>query len=190
MAARDIMPFVSQQGGHTRMLAFQMGAGTTATGEDSAWREGNILLVDAAVGDINPHIDGTLDPSTGLVYIAAGSSEGLISNAVGPRNVTNPTAAQISDIMVPVWAFDVGVEFVTSNVYTASDTELDLDSGFLIGSTADLWVDDAVTTVDGHNHGLNTAGTGFIITRKLDSQGRDSLVSGAATTRVCFMRNW
>ena len=50
MAARDIMPGVSEHDGHARMLHFQMGAGTTATGATTAWRPGNPLIVDAGNG--------------------------------------------------------------------------------------------------------------------------------------------
>lgn len=198
MARFDIRPYRSAHGSHTRTLTFQMGAGSTATGEDTAWLEGYIMEVDPAVGDINPATNGNVDPKDfatggtgggahGGVYIAAGSSQGLMSRQVGPSNVSGITAGQISDILVPVWEFLPDVEFITANVFSNSDTLVDLDTGFQIGDGCDLWVDDSTATMAGHNHGLdiNTTNT-FVITGKLDSLGQSSLVSGNTTTHVLF----
>lgn len=180
------MPAVSQHGGHARVLHYQMGAGTTATGATTAWRVGNVLAVDAAANDINLHANGTLAPDIGAAFIAAVSSEDLQNLAVGPGNVASITAGQIARIMVPVYPFDPGTEFLFVRAYNNNDTELDLDTGFQIGDTGDLWADDATTTsIDTVDFGLDINGDGLTVTRKLDADGRDSLVTGNAT--VAFL---
>lgn len=182
MARFDIMPYRAELGGHVRVQSFQVGGGVTNDTEDTSWRTGNIVRVDAAVGDINPHVDGTADPSDGTYYIAAADSEAVISINGGTSGATTH-AFECS-----VYDLNDGTEFTTANVYNASDTELDLDTGFQVGDTADLWVDDATATVDGHNHGLNVAGDWFTITRKLDADGKNSDISGATTTAIVFKR--
>ena len=182
MARHDIMPYLSEHGGHRRTVSFQVGGGTTDTGEDTSWRAGNVVRVDAAVGDVNPHVDGAADPADGTYYIAAADSQGLISLNGG----TSGGATHLFE--VPCYDLADGQEFVTANVYNNSDTELDLDTGFQVGDTADLWVDDATATLDGHNHGIDINGDFFTITRKLDALGRNSDISGDTTTRITFRR--
>lgn len=182
MARFDIMPIRSARGSARNVLAFQMGGGVTDSDENTSWRAGNIVRVDAAVGDLNPHTDGAADPADGTYYIAAADSADIIAINGGTSGADpHPFEAEVFDLTD-------GTEFVTANVYSGNDTELDLDSGFQVGDTFDLWVDDVVTTVDGHRHGIDLAGDFFTCVRKLDSLGRNSDISGATTTRVVFRR--
>ncbi len=183
MAFRDIRPYSSARGDHTRILHFRMGALTTDSAEDTSWLEGNIMLLSNTVGDIDAHIDGTLAPDGGLAYLAAAGSADLILKNGGT------SGAATHDIMVPVYDFTQGDEFTTANISAGDDTQLDLDSAtVLIGTTADLWVDDSVATMVGHLHGLDNAGDYFVITRKLDANGRNSLITGETTVEIVFKR--
>ena len=175
------MPFSSPLGGHSEIVHFTIGIGTSSTTEDTSWRAGNIVILDNAVGDINPATNGTLEPGPGDHYLALADSAAIILM----HGLTDPVAAA-EFAMVPCIALTQGQEFQTSNVYDNNDTDVDLDTGFQIGDTADLWVDDVTATLDGHSTGLDINGNFFTIVRKLDALGRDSLVSGAATTRVTF----
>jgi len=184
MARRDIWPYASEHSGHDRLLHARMGALTTDSGAYTSWLEGEIVVVNAAVGDLDYALagaGGAVDPVGGLHGIAAASSQNLIAMH------GEASGAATHDIMVPYFDFYHGQEFVTGNVYNGGDAELDLDGGaVLVGVTADLWVDDAVAA---HNHGLDIAGNYFTIIRRLDALGRDSDISGDTTTSVVFRRN-
>ncbi len=183
MSARDIWPFAPNGDAKGPAVRhFQMGAGTTDSGEDTGFLEGNWMVLDTAVGDINPLVDGADAPGPGDIFVSAASSRALKAISL----VRDGNATGIARIMVPCYDVTDGSEFVTRLAYNNNDTELDLDSGFQIGDTFGCWVDDAVTTLVGHNHGIDLNGSGFIVTRKLDAQGRDSIISGAATTQVVF----
>lgn len=182
MARHDIMPYSSPLGGTTEIVNFSIGIGTSSATEDTSWRAGNIVILDAAVGDVNPATDGTLEPGPGLHYLALVDSASIIAH----YGLTDPVAAG-EFAMVPCVPLTKGQEFTTAFISSGDDTQLGLDTAtVLIGATADLWVDDSVATVDGHIHGLDIAGNFFMITRKLDALGRDSLISGAATTKLVF----
>jgi len=57
-----------------------------------------------------------------------------------------------------------------------------------VGDTGDLWVSDATTTVDGHSHGFDINGDGLVVTRLLDSQGRNADISGDTITHIVFKK--
>ena len=185
MAARDIMPFVSEHGGTSRIVSYRMGALTTNDTEDTSWLEGEVLVVNAAVGDIDAEIDGAADPAGGLHAIAAGSSQGLISVNNGTSGATTHA------ITVPCYDIYDGGEFVTRNVYNNSDTNIGPNgsgamTGVLVGVTADFWVDDSATA---HEHGLDINGDFFVITRILDANNKDTYLSGGTADKVVFKRN-
>jgi hypothetical protein len=179
MAARDIMPFTAATA--RPALSFRMGALTTDSTEDTSWNIGEVLILDAAVGDINEHPDGTLAPDGGLAYLAAAGSAELIALA----GATSGAATHA--IEVPCWDVTGGEEFVCTNVYSGDDTELALTvaAGVIPGITADFWTDDSAAA---HKHGLNIAGDYFVITRMLDADNRNFLISGAACVKVVFKR--
>ena len=79
MARFDIMPLSSAHGGHVEVLSFSIGIGATATGATTAFRQGNPVLLDANVGDINLHANGTVAPDNGLLFIAAADSSGTVT---------------------------------------------------------------------------------------------------------------
>lgn len=187
MAARDIMPFISERGGHNRVIAIRMGGGTTTATEDTSWLEGEVVEIDAAAGDLNASgtgAGGAEDPAGGLHYIAAASSESLINKFQAT------SGAATHNIMVPVYDLYDGGEFVTRNVYNNSDTNIGpagdgTMTGVLVGVTCDLWVDDSAAA---HDHGLDINGDYFIITRILDANGEDTAVSGGTADKVVFKR--
>jgi hypothetical protein len=177
MAAYDIMPFTAAVS--RPVLTFRMGALTTDGAEDTSWNVGEVLRVEAAVGDINEHTDGAADPSDGTYYLAAaGSAELILANG-------GTSGADTHDIYVPVYDMTQGDEFVTANVVSGDDTQLALTvaAGVVVGVTGDLWTDDAAAA---HVHNLDIGGNFFVITRRLDALGRDADISGAACTRVVF----
>lgn len=187
MAQDDIRPVVDAHGGHKLMRHFRMGALTTDATEDTSWERGEILLLDAAVGDINPAgtgAGGAEDPSGGLHYIAAAGSSELIAHNNGT------SGAATHDISVPVYDVNNGGEFKTQNVYSNSDTNLGPGgngamTGVLIGVTCDFWVDDSATA---HIHGIDINGDYFTITRIVDSEGRDTWLTGNDPAWVYFAK--
>lgn len=183
MPAQDIMPFAGSSHGQPRVHSFRMGGGTTDTTENTSWEVGYILTLDGAAGDINPEIDGAVVPVLGSTFIAGASSANLIQLF----NATSGAATH--GLLVPTWEVNDGTEFETLNIVSGNDTQLAPTPGnsVFVGATADLWVDDVVTTMVGHIHGLDLGGDGLVITRITDNQGNDvGLEQTGTPTRMVF----
>lgn len=179
MSKRDIRPFDSHQGGHTRVYIYLVGGSSTYNTADTSWREGEVLLVDVAAGDINVIADGTENVTTNH-YIAAESSEGILTMA----GVASGTALpRVMTACYPLTGPDAGT-FITRNVVTGSDTLLTSaqKDAILVGDTVGLWRDNTATGVvnDGENgtFAVDTGATGLKLLRKLDANGRDCDISG------------
>ena len=191
MAFDDIRPFESQNGGHDTINHFRLGGAITNTVEDTSWERGYVLQIDPAVGDINPEIDGTVDPAEGFTYLAMASSANLIAAAKGV------SGAASHDITVPCYAMGEGMSFRTRNAFNNNDTNVGpatgtgsgAMTGIFVGVTCDLWVDDTTTTMVGHDHGIDINGNFFTITRILDDQGRDTWASGGTADWIVFRAN-
>ena len=189
MSFRDFVPYASPHGGNAHTLFYRMGALTTNSVEDTHWLEGEYLIIDPAVGDIDVAVDNSNDPETGLGGIAAASSEALIAKYGATSGAATFT------IGVPVYDIYGGTEFSTQHIFNNSDTDLGPTSGggdgtltgVFVGVTADIWVDDSTTAA--HVHGLDINTNYFTITRLLDAQGHDTFVSGNAVERIVFRRN-
>ena len=187
MGARDIMPLATGQNG-VRIQAFPITANTSANTAATSWREGEVVELVSNAIIVTP--DGAADPHTGLVYIAAASSEGLLR-----AKTFGTTVGDLDNELVPCYAFTPGVEFVTRNVVNGDDTNIGpAGSGAMtnvvVGATADLWRDNTNPgTVSGDVNGdfsIDIAGNGFIITQILDSRGDDTAVSGNTADKVVF----
>lgn len=183
MARFDIMPFTAHQGGHNMVLPFPVGDASTFNTANTSWREGEVLLLDAAAGDINVIADGIENVLIGH-YIAAESSQFALESR-GIASAAATPAATVS--CYPIVGREAGA-FITTNAVTSSDTLLtsaQMDA-ILIGDTVGLWRDNTATGVanDGENgtFAVNTAGTGLQLLRKLDADGRDVHMVGAAGT--------
>lgn len=193
MAARDIMPALSEHGGHNSVRHFRMGALTTDATEDTSWLEGEVLLLDGAAGDINyggVGAAGTISAAGGLTFVAAASSAGLIAAAGGT------SGAATHNIMVPCYDMaDDQQVWVTRNVFDNSDTNIGpagtgTNLTLLVGMLVDLWVDDS--SFPGHVWGLDlNAGAHFVVERILNATGQDIGLTGEAVTladKILFRR--
>jgi hypothetical protein len=174
MGARDIMPFVSGRGGHARILHLPITAATSAETVATSWKEGEVLELVSNTLIVTP--DGAADPHTGLVYIAAGSSAGLLQTKTG-----GTTTSDADGLGAPVYVLDADTEFITRNVVNNNDTNIGpAGSGAMtsvaIGATCDLWRDDTNPGgVSGNVNGdfsFDINGDGMVITQILDSQKR------------------
>ncbi len=192
MGARDIMPLATGQAG-VRIQGFPVGANTTAAVAGTSWLEGEVVEITAGTGDIDLTPDGAADPKLGLVFIAAASSEGMLR-----AKTFGTTTGDIDGLICPVYTFEVGVEFVTRNVVSGSDTNIgpagDGTMGSVtIGATGDLWRDDTnpgpVSGAINGDFALDIGGNAFTITRILDSQGRDTSVSAGTPDKIVFTLN-
>lgn len=192
-ATGGILPFI-QSADKPRVLSFAVGAATSKNTAGTSWKAGEVVVVTAASSDIDVAPDGTSDPAAGLVFLAAGSSEGMIVKAKGIGGATGDADGDLC----PVYRFDPGVEFMTRNVFSGSDTNIGpagsgAMTGVTIGADADLWRDNTNPgPVSGNvngDFGLDLAGDFFTITRLLDSMGRDVSVSGGTPYWVVFARD-
>jgi hypothetical protein len=190
MGARDIMPLASGQG-RPRIVSLPVGASTTSGTANTSWLEGEVVEVTAASGDIDVTPDGAADPHTGLVYIAAASSAGVLQTKTG-----GTTAGDADGLLCPCYVIGPGVEFVSRNVVSNSDTNIGpAGSGAMtsvtIGATCDLWRDNTNPgTVSGDVNGdfsFDINGDGMVITNILDSQNRPIAESGGTADKVVAM---
>ena len=178
MAIHDIMPWTAAEGGHEIIVTAQMEDAATIDTADTSWLQGEVLLLDPTTGNVQVIADG-IENVTAFHYIAAAGSGGLITHnnlveGATPMNVMVP--------MYPLLGPSSGF-FYTENVVTSSDTQLTAaqKAAIFVGDTVGLWRDN--TAVAGGPNGtfsVNTAGTGLQVFKKLDAQGRDSDISGAA----------
>jgi hypothetical protein len=191
MARHDIVPHQSEHGGHARLLHFPAGAGTTESIHDTSFRAGEVLEITAASGDIDCTPDGAADPGTGLVYISATDSQGLVRGFGGPQ----AAAGDADGELVAVYAWNDGQEFETDNAYAGDDTNIGpagsgAMTGVTIGATVGLWrtAQTAAGTPGEINgdFGVDTGGTTCIITQILDALGRPTSVSGADPATIVF----
>ena len=181
MASRDIMPFASPHGGGVeRNVAFQIeNNGTTVT---ATFKVGEILLIDAN-GQVDEHTAATtavLNKSTMLLALEDAAAN--IRRIGDPRYGNTPGAA--FPVSCAVWSPEC--EYATRNVYAGNDTNIGPAGTNTLTTTA---VGDAVgirTTASNAAHGIDNTSTGARITRVLDSQGRDTYISGAATSLIVF----
>lgn len=161
------------------IVHFAVGDASTYNTADTSWREGEVLLQNVAAGDIDVIADGTENITTNH-YIAAESSQhvlelrGLASGGATPRAMV---------ACYPLTGPHAG-NFITSNVVTGSDTLLTSaqKDAILVGDTVGLWRDNTATGVtnNGENgtFAVDTGATGLKLLRKLDAQGRDTVMSG------------
>ena len=191
MPVDDIMPFVSEHGGHDKINYFQMGDVTTSTVEDTSWERGYWLQYIVGDPGVDALVDGTDDPAsiTNQIVVSAASSAGLIQTRGGT------SGAATHAIRVPCYDVYSGMEFRTRNVFASgSDTNVGPLAGagdgtmtnVVVGATADVWVDDTTATMVGHVHGLDLAGNFFEITRILDTSGEDTFISSGTADWVVF----
>ena len=194
MASFDIMPAVSEHGGHSRIVGLPVGGSTSLATADTSWQIGEVCTIDEAAGDVNVSADGALDPTTltAVLVLAAGSSQGEIIKAAGLAGTTGDADGNLA----PFYTFEPGVEYQTRNVFNNSDTNIGPGgsgamTGVLVGVTADLWRDNAGTvgtnTANG-NFGIDINGNYFTITGIFDALGRPTSVSGGTADHVKFMR--
>ena len=191
MGARDIMPFVSSRGGHARVLHFPITAATSAEVVGTSWKEGEVLELVSNTLIVTP--DQTADPKLGLVFIAAGSSAGLLQTKTG-----GTTTSDADGLACPVYTIDHDTEFITRNVVNNSDTNIGpagdgTMTGVVIGATCDLWRDATNPgPVSGDVNGdfsFDVNGNAMTITQLLDNQKRPIAESGGTAFYVVAKLN-
>jgi hypothetical protein len=175
MAARDIMPFVSSDGGSPQVHSVLMDA--TAT-----FNEGDVVVVHAN-GDV---VEGSDEQTTvGVLCGVAAVGSQDVANARTADNLLATAAANGEQIQF--WGFTRGAEFITSNVETA-----DTAGPFGEATTADMIGDSGCLRVGSGVWGLcvngSAANRDFVVTRVLDSQKEDVTKSGNAGVYVVFTR--
>ena len=192
MSQFDIMPRSAAEGGHEKERTYRMGGGTTSGAANTSWQRGEVLILDPAAGDVNTAPDGASDPTSAanIPIIAAASSAGLIETEGGT------SGAASHRIMTPCYDFDSAQAYVTRNVFNGNDTNIgpggsNAMTGVFVGVTCGLWRDNTATgQPDGVNgtFGIDIGGSGFKVSRILDSLGRDTATSGQPADLVEFER--
>ncbi len=186
MAKHDIMPFNSPHGGTTRVSYLRINDATSSRTANTSHRQGEVLV--PVTGDCGIVIanDGTVFTAEFNV-VAASDTEGEIQMG----NLTDVTGTN-DNWMVPVWRFEMGQEWITQNLFSGTDTAV-VPTTEHIGDYANFWRNNAATgvTANGENGtmGLDLGtqtGTPFLITRVLDSNKRDILISGNTGVFVVF----
>jgi hypothetical protein len=119
---------------------------------------------------------GTENINPILHYIAATDSQADLQRITDPRYVDPPNSSRLDTFYT---LSDRDDEFITKNVYTSSDTLIDLGT-VTIGDTVGGWITAAGV------HGLDTAATGLRITRVLNAQKNDIAIFGGTATWVTF----
>ncbi len=180
MATGDVMPFTSPLGGHMRMISaiVENSAGAVvATFKPGEWVE---LL---ATGMVDELAAGSATVSD-VHYIAAENATANLRRIGDARYGTGPNSAAAFN--VSLFDLDHSVEFITKNVYTASDTLVTSSLGL---ANINDYVRIRVTAAGAHGVDTGTAdSTDFIITRLLDSLGRDIASSGQTCVYCVFKR--
>ena len=188
MSRMDIWPFTNRL--NSDAYGFAGASGATKNTVSTSWKPGEVGTISG--GTFQVSAAGTIDPSTGLIYLAKTSSEGAIVKAGGLA----ATALGAASKPEPVYAFESGVEFVTRNAFSGSDTNIGpagsgAMTGVTVGADCDLYR--AVTgTVTGSgvngDFGIDVAGDWFTITRLLNAQGQDTSEFGGTVNFIVFAR--
>lgn len=164
MAADDIRPYASSNGGHSRVIAFPLdGSGAFLRGEP--------VIIDAG-GQVN---EAANDP----VLTAEGAGSIGIA-AVGAQEVADLNGTNIAGAAnepVGVYVFDTDTEYYTRNLYNSGAGATYTVAN--IGDECNLEVVGGVWGVD-----TTPANFNFVITGLLDDDGKDAIrnsttVSGA-----------
>jgi hypothetical protein len=187
MSKRDIWPFTNRN--NSDAYGFSGASGSTKNTVNTSWKDGEVVTI--ATGSVVVSAAGTIDPSTGLIYLAKVPSEGAIVKAGGLA----ATSLAATSKPEPFYAYESGVEFVTRNAYSGSDTNIGpagsgAMTGVTVGADCDLYR--SVTGVIGGgvngDFGIDVAGDWFTITRLLNSQGQDTSEFGGTVNWIVFAR--
>lgn len=190
VSSRDIWLFDSRQ--NSDAYAFQAASGTTKNTITTSFRSGEVCTI--AAGTAAVVAGGTIDPSTGLIYLAAVPSEGLVVKAGGLA----ATSLGANSPVAPFIGFESGIEFITRNVFNNADTNIGPAgtggmAGCTVGADCDLWrqtVANGGTVGGGVNgdFGIDLNGDWFTITDILNAQGQPTSQFGGTPNWVVFER--
>lgn len=192
MGKGDIRASVSAHGGHTRLHHFAVGANTSRDTIETSWKEGELLFINVAVGDID--LEGTAGATAvgPLVKVAATSSEGLINLLGGPSATTGAADGQLCG----VYATTDDLEYSTRNAFDNTNTNIgpagsNTMAGIFAGVTCAWWRQTVANggTVSGDvngDFGIDINAAGMTITRIVDATGQDTSITGAAADRIFF----
>lgn len=184
MAEQSIVPFASPHGGTSRSAPFKVAASTSYNTAETCWKKGEVCIVTSgAVGAANAVIaDGATNHNPAIHYLACSNSEGeLLMRNVASIATTINVLANFTPIMGEQ-------EFMTRNYFTASDT-LVVPTVTAVGEICGWWRDNTTTFGTNGRFGLDTGGTGLIVTRVLDANLADIGQTAATGVWVVFKAN-
>lgn len=188
MANQDIIPFASPHGGHSVMTPIGIAASTTFNTAETSWLKGEVCLVASGkIGAAQAVIrDGAADgphvPAT--MFIAVESSQGAMSL---PGIASGAATINWVAPFIPVLGEQ---EFMTRNVYTNSDTRVAPTAAMAHVEVCGWWRDNTPSTAAPNGSmGIDTNGTGLIITRVLDANMVDVALSGGTGVWAVFKAN-
>lgn len=186
MANQDIIPFASPHGGHSTVTPIKVAASTTFATAETSWLKGEVCAVaSGAIGAANAVIaDGATAHVPATHFIAVNSSQGEMSL----YNLASGAATiPVLGSFIPVLGEQ---EFMTRNVYTNSDTRIAPTLAMAHVEVCGWWRDNTTSTAAPNgSFGIDTNGTGLIITRVLDANFVDVGQSGATGVWAVFKCN-
>ena len=174
MAARDILPFTSADGGHRRMLSARMDA-------TADYDHGDVVAV-AAAGDL-VEASTEHDPGATLGGVAMMASQSVANARVGDKLLATAASRGETVSYIP---FDFNEEFITENITADDDAVLDevpLESQ--IGDLCNLRTGSGLWGISVHASG---SALNFAVTQVLDANFKPVGVTGAAGVYAVFAR--
>lgn len=185
MANQDIIPFASPHGGHSTIRPYKIAASTSFATAETSWLKGEVTVVTAgAVGAANAVIaNGATNHNPAIHMIAVASSQGEMS-----LGLFASAAATINALagFNPVLGEQ---EYMTRNLYNNSNVRV-VPLLTHVGDICGWWRDNTTSaTAPNGTFGLDTNGTGLIITRVLNANYEDIGDHGGTGTFVVFKCN-
>lgn len=186
MANQDIIPFASPHGGLSGQTPIGIANSTTFVTAETSWLKGEVCAVASGkIGAANAVIaDGATNHAPATHFIATESSQGALSL---PGVLSGAAAIAWLAPFVPVLGEQ---EFMTRNVYTNSDTRVAPTAAMAHVEVCGWWRDNTTSTAAPNGSmGIDTNGTGLIITRVLDANMVDVALSGGTGVWAVFKAN-
>lgn len=183
MAKQSIIAFSSPHGGVSRVEPYKIAGSTSYSTAETSWVEGEVVILQLGAGVIGAAQavidDGPENHNPIIHFIAATSSEGEMSM----RNIAS-AAATINALgrFIPVRGEQ---EFMTRNVHNNADA-ITVPTIADVGNTCGWWRDNTTSFGINGRFGIDTNGTGLIITRVLDANYDDIGQTGNAGVFAVF----
>jgi hypothetical protein len=188
MANQDIIPFASPHGGHSSIRPIKIAGSTSYVTAETSWQKGEVgILTSGAIGAANAVIaNGATNHNPAIHLVSVSSSQGELT-------IPNVASATATIAVLSPWIPVLGEqEFLTRNLFNNSNTAV-VPLITHVGDICGWWRDNSITTGGGSGpngrFGLDTNGTGLIITRVLNANYEDIGDHGGTGTYVVFKAN-